>query len=336
MRNSFNIASFSELVQETKEDPEKAQFYYGARARYLPHRGVRVSATPALLGGVKSARRFVFDVAEPTARRLPDEPTPMELALTGIASCSVKSTIAGGSSRKVDFDALAMTISAELGQGSDERLGGVKVSDLSCGITAQTDATETVLSEIAAQVAERSPNHRTATDKTETRFLLGGQPVPLPVDDTPTPGPGRSCTVARRVAWLSGTQLESRDAAGEGGVLRVDQPKQLAGVDWGPNPQEYLVMAAAADIALLAGHAQELRTGESGEWVVDTTGHLDIRGLMNVDPAAPIGLQTITFTLRAPVGTRPADAAADVGRAAAASGVVDLIVRPHPAAIRVC
>ncbi|KMS67952.1 hypothetical protein ACM01_40830 [Streptomyces viridochromogenes] len=335
MRNSFNIASFSELVQETKEDPEKAQFYYGARARYLPHRGVRVFATPALLGGVKSARRFGFDVAEPAAHRLSDEPTPMEMALTGIASCSVKSTIAGGSSRNVNFDALAMTISAQLVPGGDEQLGAAKVAELSCELTAQTDTAGTVLAEIAAQVAERSPNHRTATDKTETRFLLGGRPVPLPSDDTPAPDTGGSRSVARHVTWLSGAQLESRDASGKGGVLRVDQPKQLAGVDWGPNPQEYLVMAAAADIAQLAGRAQQLRTGESGEWVVEATGHLDIRGLMNVDPTAPIGLQTVIFTLRAPDGMRSADAVADVCRAAAASAVVDLIARPHPAAVHV-
>lgn len=41
----------------------------------------------------------------------------------------------------------------------------------------------------------------------------------------------------------------------------------------GAQPQEYLVMAAAADIALLAGHAQELRTGKSGEWVARGIGN---------------------------------------------------------------
>ncbi|MEU9963710.1 hypothetical protein [Streptomyces malaysiensis] len=37
----------------------------------------------------------------------------------------------------------------------------------------------------------------------------------------------------RRV--LSRQELREVPAAGGGGVLRVDQPEQLAGVDWGPN-----------------------------------------------------------------------------------------------------
>ncbi|MET7607963.1 OsmC family protein [Streptomyces avermitilis] len=342
MRNSFNISGSSELVHEVLEDPGEARFAYAAGARHAPGRGLRTWTGPALIGRVKSARRFTVEVDDDgTDARLKDalgEPGSLALALTAVGSCPLYTTIAGGTARDISFDGVELALSATVATRAEGSLATGRVTGLTCEIAATSASGPATLREVVEQVGRHSPVHRTLTDATEVRFFgqagSGAAHAVAWQRREPDEEPISEHVLRRRVAWLSGTQFTSEAIGEVGAVLRVDQPKQLAGVDWGPNPQEYLLMALAADIARLAGLNQERRTGRSGLWAVNCRAGLDIRGLMNIDPDVAVGLESVTCSVVLPQDGSLAGELGDVRAAAEESCLVDLIAFPHPARIR--
>jgi uncharacterized OsmC-like protein len=111
------------------------------------------------------------------------------------------------------------------------------------------------------------------------------------------PGVSSGCDLR----WVSGPQTESRPRHGaDAAALRVDAPKQLTGVDWGPNPQEYLLMGLAAE---LAGKLFELArdTELAGlPWDVTATAREDVRGFLQADKNVAVHLQDVVCTVLPP------------------------------------
>lgn len=314
MRNSFNTASFSEVVHETRTDPAEAHYRYGAEAECSPTRGLRARVRPAILGTVKSARRFEQPVAPPGVVVPTGEPTPMELALTGIGSCTLKTLIGGGSARGVEFDAVRLGI--EHGDG------------VGYALDIESDASPELVRELITQVETYSPNHRTVVEAIPVTVRFPQAAAQFSAGQFSA---GESA--ARRLRWISGTQFVSEGARDSADVLRVDQPKQLAGVDWGPNPQEYLLMGMAADLA----NALAKQAGAPPlTWRVRADARVDVRGLLQADPAAPIPLQDVRCTVSVlPAESEPAEAALRtiVQEAIRRCAVIRLFARPHRIAV---
>lgn len=351
MRNSFNTSGFSEVAHEIQADPREAQYRYGARALFAPGRGVTARTEPALLGSVKSARAFRVAVRTPdalgTTMGSPHEPAPLDLALTAVAACSLKTMVGGGSARGITFESLAMTIEAAFPRTGDSGSPQAPTSSIGYRIRADGAAEGSVLDEVLRQVCGHSPNHRALTDPVPVRLDLGeGAPERVTWDpEALRPTIAQTQTLTRHVRWVSGTQFESRGAEGTGAaVLRVDQPKQLTGVDWGPNPQEYLLMGLASEVALQARRESLHRTGTEGTWDVRARARVDIRGLLGIDDDVPVPLQDVVCVVRpvsAPpdaAGAVPSDVSRPDGRdwhdtartAMRRSLLADLISRPHP------
>ncbi|MEU2061849.1 hypothetical protein [Streptomyces sp. NPDC013455] len=343
MRNGFNVASSSEFVNEIRDDAREAQFHYHAAARFRPGRGLRAWTRPAILGRVKSARRFELDLADGWQGGSPGdragsparEHTPLDLALAAVGVCSLKTAIAGGSARGITFDGIDMVISADVLPGEADFLPTARVRRLGYDISTRSDADAALIEEVTRQILDRSPNHRTVKDDTELRFRHDGRELAC----TPAPSPagaGGERTVRRRVTWISGTQFESAglDHSGSDLPLRVDEAKQFAGVDWAPNPQEYVVLALAAELASLAARAQTAATGSTGEWTVHAHGLLDLRGLMLVDPSAAVGFQTVDCAVEGPAGLPSADTERYFRAAVEGSALVELLALPHPVEVR--
>lgn len=310
MRNSFHTAGFSEVVHEIKQDPAEASYVYTAVARHSPRRGVSVRIGPAVLGSVKSARKLGTDVGSPADG---DAPSPMDLALTGIASCAVATLLGGGSAQEMTFDGVQMSMELD-------STGAVR-----CRIDAEGVADQERLTGLVDRMRSFSPNFTTMTRAVpvSTDFAAGAVRRHVAVA-----GPGAGFRPAAcRVRWLSGTQLESFPACAP--PLRVDQPKQLTGVDWGPNPQEYLLMALAADVAQQMGRT----AGDEHVWEVRTRAREDVRGLL-LKTLDVVVLQDVECVVVVP-DSQPGSAAIEkmVSTAFAQSQVRDLISRPHPAEI---
>ncbi|MBZ4322544.1 OsmC family protein [Streptomyces huiliensis] len=313
MRNSFNTAGFSEVVHEIRNDPAEAAFLYSAEACSSPYRGLSAKIGPALFGTVKSARRFSVELRDVAPDGPgPDGPLPMHLALTGIASCALTTLVGGGSAQSVVFESADMDIAWD---------GGAVTSRIDVG-GVPDDAT---VAELVGQVERFSPNYTTLTRPVPVALRYGPDAAPASAG-TAEGAPPTGRPAACRVRWISGTQLASAPLDPEPGEeLRVDAPKQLTGVDWGPNPQEYLLMGLAADVASHLGRCARELTGRALPWRVVVRGTEDVGGLLQADPSAVVQLQDMRCTVPDASGLSGAELEKAVAAAWAASEVRYLI-----------
>jgi uncharacterized OsmC-like protein len=79
--------------------------------------------------------------------------------------------------------------------------------------------------------------------------------------------------------------------------IDVDEPLELLGQNTAPNPQEMLMTALNACIMVgyVAGAAMKGIRLEKVE--IDTSGGLDLRGFLGIDPSVPPGYETISYTV---------------------------------------
>jgi uncharacterized OsmC-like protein len=325
MRNSFYTAGFSEVMHEVKQDPREAAYLYIARARSSPHRGLSASIGPALFGTVKSVRNLTVELGDGGTGD-PDGPLAMDLALTGIASCGVTTLLGGGSARELVFDGIEMLIE----YGPQDR-GAVAnpARPVRCRLELDGVIDAKVVTDLVDHMRRFSPNMATLACPVPVRLNQVAGPAdtagrPVAVDEpAAVEGPPAAC----RVRWISSTQLESYPTGRR--MLRVDQPKQLTGVDWGPNPQEYLLMGLAADVADQLAKISYQITGNRYDWQVQARACEDMRGLLlkELDVAC---LQDVACTVVVPEALASEPGVGKIITCAfAQSEVRDLIARPR-------
>jgi uncharacterized OsmC-like protein len=109
-----------------------------------------------------------------------------------------------------------------------------------------------------------------------------------------------------RTAWKGQTRtrtaVESYTIAGQevprAFTIDADEPYELLGANSAPNPQELLMSAlnACITVGYVAGAAMKGIALEKVE--VETTGTLDLRGFLGIDPAVKPGYDTIRYVVR--------------------------------------
>lgn len=326
MRNSFYTAGFSEVMHEVKQDPREAAYVYTATARNSPHRGLSASVGPALFGTVKSVRNLSVDLGDGDGGD-PGGPLAMDLALTGVASCAVTTLLGGGSARELVFDGIQMHIEygAHTGAAAVDPARPVR-----CRLEVNGATDRALLADLVDHMQRLSPNMATMLRPVPVALEWSAGPDGAPPPATghePAPVAGRAA--ACLVRWISSTQLESYPTGRR--MLRVDQPKQLTGVDWGPNPQEYLLMGLAADLAGQLGRISHQLTAERHEWEVNAGAHEDMRGLL-LKQLDVVFLQDVRCTVVVPEALRSEPVVEKIVTAAfAQSEVRDLFTRAHAA-----
>lgn len=106
--------------------------------------------------------------------------------------------------------------------------------------------------------------------------------------------------------WRGGTLSETEiDGWSLGGrefrrpfTIRIDEPPAILGQDRAPNPQEYLLAAMNACmlntfIAVCATMDVELE-----RVTLESSGLLDLRGFLGLDPNVPAGYEALDYTFR--------------------------------------
>jgi len=107
-------------------------------------------------------------------------------------------------------------------------------------------------------------------------------------------------------AWLGGTRnratVRSFHIGGEE-IMRpftmdVDEPLQLGGTNTQPNPQEYLL--AALNACMIVGYAAlcALEGINLDKLEIVTTGNIDLRGFLGIDPAVNPGYNSLSYTVK--------------------------------------
>lgn len=100
----------------------------------------------------------------------------------------------------------------------------------------------------------------------------------------------------------SRSEVEGFDLAGEHVArpftIDIDEPCELGGSNRHANPQEHLLAAlnACMTVGYVAQCALRGITLESLE--IETTGDIDLRGFLGLDPKVPPGYETLSYTVR--------------------------------------
>jgi uncharacterized OsmC-like protein len=109
-----------------------------------------------------------------------------------------------------------------------------------------------------------------------------------------------------KTAWnhgfLSKTTIDGWSLGGEklphDFTIAIDEPRELLGGDTQPNPQEFLMAAMNACMlnTFVAVCSLNGVTLESVEF--ESSGELDLRGFLGIDPSVPAGYEQIQYTIR--------------------------------------
>ena len=78
----------------------------------------------------------------------------------------------------------------------------------------------------------------------------------------------------------------------------IDEPYELGGSNAFPNPQEYLL--AALNACLTVGYAAQcaIRGITLNQLEIETTGEIDLRGFLGIDPKVAPGYENLSYTVR--------------------------------------
>lgn len=109
---------------------------------------------------------------------------------------------------------------------------------------------------------------------------------------------------------------------------KVDEPRQLMGLNHGPNPQELLLsgLGACMMVAFVAGATAEGIQLESVRIDLDAT--LDLRGFLGIGSNAPVGFPEIRYVLHVTSDATPEQLASLHARAIAHSPNAQTILNP--------
>lgn len=326
MRNGFNTAGFSEVVHEIKRDPAEARFVYSAKGRRSELTGLTVQILPALLGTVKSPRKFSFSLqGNRISTPLNEESlfNPMDLFLTGIGACMMTTLVGGASARHLALESALLDLAPLLSSNTESCITTVSASFI-LATTSEDERCE----QLVERVTQQSPNYVTLTSATSVTISSIEHSSPA----LQTVKSSMPCVPIHfdglTVDWISGTQCLALPSEKESASpLRVDAPKQLTGVDWGPNPQEYLLAGLAAEIPDLLFKHSIGTPFEGHAWEAIATGVEDVRGFLGVSSEIAVGLQEIEVSIKPPTGVSESfDNIAS--RAILDSQIIALLVKP--------
>ena len=106
------------------------------------------------------------------------------------------------------------------------------------------------------------------------------------------------------VRWLSGTRAEAKAlpmTMGDQNVNRdfswtIDEPKQLGGTNYGPNPQEYLLSGMGACMMVGFAVGASVLGIQLSELRVEVRADLDLAGFLSARDGARVPLNGIAYT----------------------------------------
>jgi uncharacterized OsmC-like protein len=108
----------------------------------------------------------------------------------------------------------------------------------------------------------------------------------------------------------SRSQVDGFDLAGEhiarAFTIDIDEPVELAGTNRYANPQEHLI--AALNACMTVGYVAQcaLRGIVLDKLEIETTGEIDLRGFLGLDPSVPNGYEALSYTVRIQGDATPA------------------------------
>jgi uncharacterized OsmC-like protein len=343
VRNGLDISGVSEFVQEIGEKPVEAVIDFHACA--VPgFSGAEVSIRTAHHGTQRMARSFRIPFTEHSAHPFGGL-SAYEAVVAALGACVLITHVHGYSARGVTITSLRVTVTAAVEVDADGWWvgGDSALHDVRYLIEADCAGSVDSVREVSQFVTCFSPNHRAFLDEGGYRLAaMAVRPDGTPdvveldqVDPAPAGGDGTRLDLTAELCWEYGTEAGLMTTFSPGGELRrerprlvADQSKQMLGLDRGPNPQELLLAAISADLTHQVRHVAAERGITLAGLEVESSGRLDIRGMLNVSPDIPARFHNIRFLVRTDTEAAPTDFADVVRQAAARNVMLAALLRP--------
>lgn len=284
MRNGLNIAAMSELIAEIKEKDIEAHLFYKVCSHVNADIQSDIDVLTLGAGSARAARDFSVAMKGKYQTEMPGY---MDFALGALGNCVLITFLFGCSSKAIVFDKINAEISVASENGSPA---------LNYAIYVECDgATEDIVA-ISSMVSRFSPNHRVFQDENNIEFYING------IDGAESFLIDKNSTALQsytdlqventkaNLTWLHGTQYLMTLQGQEGDYsLKVDQPKQYVGYDYGPNPQEVLLSSILQEIKVLFSLASHGK--------IHVSGHVNIKGILGIDAAVEPKMDQIKITI---------------------------------------
>lgn len=334
MRNGLNIAAVSELVHEIQAYPEEALIRLECAVKPLGQR-VSEATVGTLTGGtVRVARDFRF-LATPPRSPHADTPSYEEHLLIALGGCVLVTFVQGCSARGFTIVGASVDVSATF---VSDGAGRPLIHQIAYRYDIDCDGPAETLLEIATIVTCLSPNHRTFVERGSVDLQVSkrgqARTIERKLDRVARANPSAKAESLRAlVSWRYGTQLTAR--VGQNLDVLVDQPKQYLGLDSAPNPQEYLLAAAGAEVAHEIQREAQRRDIELRDIAVRTAGSLHLLGITNVDESAPVRVHDIVQRVELGSGASEEELAELVSAAAERSAVFSVVCEEHVIDVKV-
>jgi uncharacterized OsmC-like protein len=295
MRNGIDVSGFSEIVDEVTNNPREAQFRYAADAIWEASGGTLAKVRPARIGTLRAPREFEVPMkptpAAQTKNALP-QATPEELAIVALSGCFLVSVVSGLTVQRCTIETIAMETELAIDEASK------KSAAARFNILSRTDKGSEPTIAVSETVKSVSPNYRTFSESLQITCTLGDKVLHFdPIEPETNSASSFDKAVSLTCHWFYGTQLRAELIGADGKVTQypIDQPKQLGGVDWAPNPQEYLLMALSSDV--LNGLVTKLSHSPAFDGLgVKASARVDIRGMCGID-GVPVHLQDVVLDI---------------------------------------
>jgi len=344
MRNGLDISGASELVHEIGGKPIEAVIDFNACAVPILS-GAEVTIRTAHHGTQRMARSFRIPVTEDNAHPFGGM-SAYEAAVAALGACVLITHVHGYSARGITITALRLTVTAavEVDAHGGWIGGETALHDAHYLIEADCDGAAGSVKEVSEFVTCFSPNHRAFLDEGGYRLAAvavrpDGTPEAAELDQV-TPAPagtgGTRLEVTAELTWEYGVQATATTNFTPGGELRrerpslvVDQSKQMLGLDRGPNPQELLLAAVSAELTNQVRAIAAERGITLAGIEVESSGRLDIRGMLNVSRDIPARFHNLRFLVRADTEASLDDLADLVRQAAARNFMLASLLRAN-------
>jgi uncharacterized OsmC-like protein len=298
MKNGLNIGGVSEYVHEIRLKPVEAGVRFGAKAVQWGPGLTSVDIATIQVGSVRAARDFRLGAGAHGDVGI--APTSIQYLLGGLSGCAMNTLVQGLSARGITIRKLELE--ARCLAPND---GSGPVRDVAYDVMLDADTSDEMVEEMIKFVSCFSPNHRTFLEANEIELQLiaaDGSTCNLTPQFSPAvESRAGMAPVQARFAWRYGTQLGgSTWLEGKTPIpLRVDQAKQYLGLDWAPNPQEYVLTALSTQLLNDCEAALRAR-GLEGGLKVTAYGWLDMRGITNVDKTVPVRMHGLKALIAVP------------------------------------
>jgi uncharacterized OsmC-like protein len=336
MRNGLNVGGASEVAHEICANPAEAILRYRVRAERDGRIGVAARTMRA--GTIRVARDFRMPLAAPGdgGGSVPD---PVDYLLSSLGGCVMFTWVEGCTIRGITIQKLRIRVEARLEEtGRVEAGRGPALRDVRYDVAIECDGASEQIADIAGKVTCFSPNHRTFVEGTDAHVRLvtspgsGPRSRPARPAEPPLEGYGRD-RFSVDLEWRYGAHFDVRLGASDGSTapaLEVDQPKQLAGLDRAPNPQEYMLAALSGE--LLA--AAPIAAPGLPIVAVEAAADIDMRGFFNTGQTDVVKVHNVVQDVLL-AATADADGEAQLARCLARSVTHQTLTTPTPVDVTV-